>query len=175
MSRSGYTDDCDDPLSLGRWRAQVNSAIRGKRGQQFLRDLIAALDALPEKELIAGDLVDDEGCVCALGALGSARNIDLESMDTYDYDALGAAFNIAYQLAQEVMYENDEHVSDTKYMETEICGPVRPYWPEYGKHLVSYCAPDENAAKKRWQHVRDWAVRNIAINKTEAANKQNRP
>lgn len=52
MSRSGYTDDDDDPLATGRWRAQVRSAIRGKRGQAFLRELIAALDAMPEKALI---------------------------------------------------------------------------------------------------------------------------
>ena len=41
MSRSGYCDDYgdDDPLALGRYRAQVNSAIRGKRGQALLRRL----------------------------------------------------------------------------------------------------------------------------------------
>lgn len=69
MSRAGYSDDLD-PLDLGRWRAQVLSALRGKRGQAFLRDLIAALDAMPEKRLVSGDLQDETGCVCALGALG---------------------------------------------------------------------------------------------------------
>lgn len=46
MSRSGYSDDCDDPLQEGRWRAAVNSAIRGKRGQAFLREALAALVAV---------------------------------------------------------------------------------------------------------------------------------
>ena len=52
MSRAGYNDDIEDPLELGRWRAQVASATRGKRGQRLLRDLLAALDAMPEKRLV---------------------------------------------------------------------------------------------------------------------------
>lgn len=105
MSRSGYTDDCEN---LAMWRGQVASAIRGKRGQTMLRDLVQALDAMPVKALIAGDLVTDDGCVCALGALGQKRGVNLDSLDTYDYDELGKTFDIAHQLAQEVMYENDE-------------------------------------------------------------------
>ena len=53
MSRSGYIDDLDDPLELGRWRGRVASAVRGKRGQRLLRDLLDALDAMPEKRLVA--------------------------------------------------------------------------------------------------------------------------
>ena len=56
MSRAGYYEDDDDPLALGRWRAQVMSATRGRRGQQFLRDLLASLDAMPEKRLITDEL-----------------------------------------------------------------------------------------------------------------------
>jgi hypothetical protein len=67
MSRSGYSDDFDfDNLALGRWRAQVASAIRGARGQAFLCELVVALDALPEKKLIAHDL-ESNGNVCAIG------------------------------------------------------------------------------------------------------------
>jgi len=47
MSRSGYSDDCDDQWSLICWRGAVKSAIRGKRGQAFLKEMLAALDALP--------------------------------------------------------------------------------------------------------------------------------
>lgn len=42
MSRSGYTDDCDDQWALIRWRGAVNSAIKGKRGQQALRGRLDA-------------------------------------------------------------------------------------------------------------------------------------
>jgi hypothetical protein len=107
MSRSNYSDD-GDPLDLGRWRAIIASATRGKRGQAFFREALAALDAMPDKKLVKGDLQDDAGCVCTLGAVAAHRGVDLETLDTYDYDELGKTFNIAHQLAQEVMYENDE-------------------------------------------------------------------
>lgn len=105
MSRSGYSYDNEN---VALWRGQVASAIRGKRGQAMLRDLIEALDAMPVKALIEGDLVNDSGSVCALGALGQKRGVDLDGLDTYDYAALGRTFDIAHQLAQEVMFENDE-------------------------------------------------------------------
>ena len=107
MSRSGYTDGLDN-WKLIQWRGQVASAIRGRRGQEFLRDLIAALDALPDKMLIADELRDADGHVCAIGALGVARGIDLNQLDPEDYDAVAEAFNIAHQLAQEVAWLNDE-------------------------------------------------------------------
>lgn len=51
MSRHGYSDDChDDILSFGQWRGQVASAIRGKRGQAFLKELIAALGCNTHQE-----------------------------------------------------------------------------------------------------------------------------
>lgn len=108
MSRAGYSDDMSDPLELGRWRAQVASAIRGARGQKFFADLIAALDALPAPRLVKNELEAAEGEVCALGALGKARGVNLGELDTEDYEQLGSTFNIAHQLAQETMYVNDE-------------------------------------------------------------------
>lgn len=55
MSRSGYSDDLDS-WSMIRWRGAVTSATRGARGQAFFREMLAALDAMPEKKLIADDL-----------------------------------------------------------------------------------------------------------------------
>lgn len=126
MSRSGYTDDCEN---LNLWRGTVARATRGRRGQQFFRDLIAALDALPAKRLIAGELETQEGDVCALGSLAKRKGVELLPLDTEDYPKLGEAFNIAAPLAQEVMYENDEG------------GPWSGETPE-----------------QRWARVRAWAV-----------------
>lgn len=108
MSRSGYNDDCDDNWSVIRWRGAVNAASTGKRGQQFFRDLLAALDALPEKVLIAEEL-ESHGCYCALGALGKARDIPMEKLDPEDSAGVSGAFNIAEALAREVVYMNDEY------------------------------------------------------------------
>lgn len=65
MSRSGYTEDCDG-WQLIMWRGAVASALRGKRGQAFLKEMLAAFDALPEKKLTQNTLEKD-GAVCALG------------------------------------------------------------------------------------------------------------
>lgn len=111
MSRSGYSDGfCnDDPLMYGRWRAQVASSTRGKRGQKLLRDLVQALDEMPVKELITHELKRADGSYCTLGVLGEKRGLDLESLDPEDYDCVGKAFDIASPLAQEIVYMNDEY------------------------------------------------------------------
>lgn len=59
MSRSGYVDDMCDQWAMICYRGAVSSAIRGRRGQAFLREMLAALDAMPEKRLISGALVFD--------------------------------------------------------------------------------------------------------------------
>jgi hypothetical protein len=105
MSRSGYSDDCDG-WALIRWRGAVASAIRGKRGQAFLHEMLAALDALPYRELIAGNLEMPDGSVCAIGAVGKCRGVDVSEIDPEDRDAVAAVFGIP--LAAEIMYENDE-------------------------------------------------------------------
>lgn len=63
---------------------------------------------MPDKRLVKGDLETTEGSVCALGCLGKARGADIGNVDTYDWDALGDLFDIAPQLAQEVMFINDD-------------------------------------------------------------------
>ena len=141
MSRSGYSDSCDG-WELIMYRGAVASAIRGKRGQQFLRDLIAALDAMPVKRLIDGKL-EQAGEVCALGSVGRMRGLSMEAIDensnengydyTYDGDALGKMFGIAPALARETMFQND---NDFEYS-TET--------PEH-----------------RWERVRRWAIENLA-------------
>lgn len=105
MSRSGYSDWVDNPQL---WRGAVDSAIRGKRGQRFFRDLVTALDALPEKVLVANELTTGDGLRCALGALARFKGATLEPDDTYDYGKLAQTFDIAGALAQETMYQNDE-------------------------------------------------------------------
>ena len=109
MSRSGYTDDYDDgdyPIAL--YRNAVNRAITGKRGQAFLREMTAALDAMPVKELVADVIVKDSQHVCAIGSVALARGMNVEALDEYDGDDVGKAFGIARSLACEIAYENDE-------------------------------------------------------------------
>ena len=144
MSRHGYTDDFWDENANRAYlyRGAVESALRGRRGQAFLRELLAALDALPEPRLISNLLIED-GAVCALGAVGKARGIDMMPFapqhDAHcDYDdlddmgeAMAALFGIAPAMAREIMFENDEG----------ICG--------------------DETAEKRFARIRRWVVRQI--------------
>lgn len=108
MSRSGYTDDIDDNWSHIMYRGSVAAAVRGKRGQKFFRDLLAALDGLPEKRLIPNELETKDGCFCALGALGKSRGYDLSTIDPEDIERCALTFDIAESLAREVVFVNDE-------------------------------------------------------------------
>lgn len=110
MSRSGYSDDYDDNWQFIRWQGAVKSAIRGRRGQAFLKEMLAAMDALPEKVLIRDELEDDvySGRVCALGAVGKARGLNMEKLDPHDTETVAGAFAIPGALASEVVYMNDE-------------------------------------------------------------------
>lgn len=110
MSRSGYTEDYgdDNPWALIRWRGAVASSIRGKRGQAFLREMLEALDALPEKRLVAHELINPVGEVCALGSVGAARGVAMEALDPEDYSTLAGVFGVAEPLIQEIEYMNDE-------------------------------------------------------------------
>ena len=128
MSRSGYSDDLDG-AELNRWRNAVEAAIAGKRGQAMLRDMLEALDAMPVKELIQGELVDDDGRFCALGALGAKRGIDMTSFDGYDSDDLGRAFKIARELAAEVAFQNDECGPSTWFYEDNVRKTREPERP----------------------------------------------
>jgi hypothetical protein len=106
VSRSGYSDCCEG-WELIRWRGAVASAIRGKRGQAFLRELLAAMDALPEKKLIANAFTAD-GAFCALGTVAHARGMDCERFDPDAPEEVAMLLDIPHALASEIMYENDE-------------------------------------------------------------------
>ncbi len=107
MSRSGYGDDCET-WDLIRWRGAVASALRGSRGQAFLKEMLAAFDALPERKLIQNNLVETDGAVCALGAVAKARAMNVSDIDPEDHETVAGEFDVAHAMACEIMFENDE-------------------------------------------------------------------
>lgn len=131
MSRSGYSDDLD-PRALNIWRGAVESAIRGARGQAPLREMLTVLDAMPEKRLIADELIKADGEVCALGAVARHRKLDVSGVEATDRDAVAELFNIAPALAAEIVFENDG----------DFC------WPK--------CTPE-----KRFEYMHAWVSRRI--------------
>lgn len=108
MSRSGYSDDFDgENWSLICWRGAVASAIKGKRGQSFLNEMLAAMDAMPDKRLVAWEL-EKGGEVCAIGSVGKARGVDMSKLDPEDRESVAGAFGISPALAAEIVWTNDE-------------------------------------------------------------------
>ena len=111
MSRSGLSEyeaaSQEEQWAFIRFRGAVNSAIKGKRGQAFLRELLAAMDAMPEKKLIAHDL-EAGGQFCALGVVGHARGIDMAKINADEPDEVAQAFGIAEAMCQEIAYMNDD-------------------------------------------------------------------
>ena len=135
MSRSGYTDDID-AKRYGIYRGRVASAIRGKRGQRLLRCLADAMDAMPRKELIAGEFVAQDGESCALGSLALYAGIpDADDIDSEDHEFLSKLFDVPRCLIREIENENDECV-------------IRP--------------PD---VMERWKRMRDWVSSKITDRK----------
>lgn len=109
MSRSGYVDEIEDQWQMIRWRGAVASAIRGKRGQAFLKELIDSLNSLPQKRLIKEELQTQDGEVCALGAVGRSRHLDMSTTPVEDNaEGVGNLFGIPHSLAVEIQYLNDE-------------------------------------------------------------------
>lgn len=106
MSRSGYSDDCDN---LNLYRGNVERVLKSKRGQAFLRELAAQMDAMSEKVLIAGELIDHSGACCTIGVVCKARNLDVAKIEYNDPDSVANAVGINHIMAAEIAYQNDEY------------------------------------------------------------------
>ena len=135
MSRSGYSDDLE-PWALICWRGAVKSAIKGRKGQLFLKELLNALDALPSKRLAANSF-ERSGEFCTLGALGSRRGLDMAPLrDAFEFEPrdVGDLFGIPRALAAEIMFENDQ----------DFC-----YWKN-------------ETPEDRWSRMRNWVESQIA-------------
>lgn len=133
MSRSGYSEDCDGG-ALNLWRGAVERSIQGKRGQAFLREALAALDAMPDKKLTTDTLHEPAtGEFCVLGVVGAARDLDLASLKYAEREGVAKAFGIAPALAAEIMYTNDEDWHQT------------------------------STPERRWSYMRNWIASNIRV------------
>ena len=73
-----------------------------------MRELRDTLEAMPEKRLIADDLQAPSGAVCAIGAVGKARGVDMSNLDPENWNAVAGTFGISPTLAREIAYTNDD-------------------------------------------------------------------
>jgi predicted outer membrane lipoprotein len=124
----------------------------------MLCEMLQALGALPELSLAADSLVTADGEYCALGALGRARAMDLESIDPDDRESVAKAFGVAEALVAEIMDLNDRGSFDERiYFNFDVCGPMR----RWESHRQLRWATDPKAGRIRWSRVRAWVASHI--------------
>lgn len=154
MSRSGYVDDCEQTWDWIRWRGAVASAIRGKKGQAFIKELLEALEAMPEKRLIEGEWIDAQGEVCAVGCVLKARGIEINAdTDVDDYEYIARKLGINEKIVQEIEHENDN---------------VRVFY--VGPHVGHQCdalTHWDKSPETRWQIIHQWCLNHLEKEKTQ--------
>ena len=164
-NRSNYNDGGDlDNWDLIRWRGAVASAIRGKRGQKLLRELLEALDSMPEKRLAADTLTRADGDHCTLGVVLARRGVDTEPLQAqlgeHDFefgyddpdavetfcDSIAGELGVAPALVREIMFLNDS--VDCVYAQL-------PTSRHYG--------PRDDPARVRWRYMRNWVAVHLQV------------
>lgn len=130
MSRYDY-ESGDYPAHW--WQIDLERALTSGRGQRLLREVLAALIAMPRWELIEAEIVevttddDDQvvdGAVCAVGAyaaycirqggwtwteaLSQLAEDGWRGGDSYDTQRLGQKYGLARTVAYELGWLNDE-------------------------------------------------------------------
>jgi hypothetical protein len=152
MSRAGYSDDLDNGR-LNVWRGAVKSAIRGKRGQAFLQELAASMDAMPDKRLISNVGAAD-GCMCTLAVVAQARGLDMDKlnclMEDDETEAIAKMLGIADAMGREIMFENDEGRGDSYFLAGGWNSPP---------------PPAKVIEEKRWIAMRQWVAENLTESK----------
>jgi len=138
--------DGDEYQLYGLQQANTSRQLRGKKGQVFLRELLAALEALPEKKLIEG-AVARGGHVCSLGAVALKRRVDagedrdkvlaeLAAVDVDPYegepiwDWATRVLAVPSLIAWDIPQENDDDgytgkYVDGKYVRQEVTPEMR--------------------------------------------------
>lgn len=157
MSRIGYTDEEDYPGQFGLWQGNCQRSLKGKQGQVILRELEAALLALPSKRLIAKSLVDQHGEVCAIGALANWRGEITDEMigqGEYDMEAVGERLGMPRLVAWKVVEVNDIQLVGNDLVFCE--GPYR--WPSEQPHAYVEITPEQ-----RYERMLAWVQSNLKV------------
>lgn len=131
MNRPDYTEYYEQWDLVCNSLLAFKSAIRSECGQAFLKEMLEALDTLTELKLIANELEVD-GNVCAIGAVGKTRGMDMTKIDLGNNETIADRFGIPDALVREIAYMNDE-----------------------------YCDWETETPEERFVRMRAWIVSNI--------------
>lgn len=161
--RISYTDEEDVPGQFALWQANCRRSLQGKKGQAALRELEAALLALPEKRLIANNLQDPKGEVCALGALAKFKGRDIppvaenewgEIDEDEEMEEYGVSLGMPRLVAWKVVCKNDVEI-DGDYV--TVPGPYR--WFQEEQKLRAYVPVTPEI---RYEKMLGWVQRQLS-------------
>ena len=134
MNRSGYVQQTEaNRKDYKEWRGRIKTLLCYSSVQALLGKLAQALDDMPVKELIAGELISGSGQVCAIGALCQSQGIthtQVKDIKLDDVHEIAALIQAPYEIVAEI-----EAINDEKF--------ARDPSPAY-----------------RWRRVRDWVEKN---------------
>lgn len=159
MSRIDYVD-CDDNADFLRacaFEANTERHLKGEKGQKALRELEAALLALPEKKLLYSEFVvreegkDEEGAVCALGAVALKRRMD---------KGMTRAQALKEIKEKGPLHDGDHPWTGIKKTAEFMDLKVNFVWEVVEKNdeeCSRNCKPED-----RYQHVLEWVQKRIA-------------
>lgn len=153
--RIGYSDEEDYPGQFGLWQGNCQRSLKGRAGQAALRELEAALLALPDKRLIAEELMDDNGAVCGIGAVAKFRGVITEEMRAqgeHDMEGVGVDLGMPRLVAWKIVEMNDLQFSGTNLLFAE--GPYR--WPAEQPYAYIEVTPEQ-----RYERMLKWVREQI--------------
>ncbi len=183
MSRINYCDDEDQPGQFALWNANVYRSVRGKAGLASLRELEAALLALPRKRLVR-HVVACDGDVCAVGAvllmrkaksLGSieAAQVALEKemgaaedQAYIETDAIGVDLGMPRLVAWKLVALNDIEIDYwCAYAEGPDERERQPY-PHYAPHMGVWTR-FEYTPEERYEKLLAWVREQLIAKQRE--------
>ena len=117
--RVGYSEDEDSVGRFNLWQANCRRSRQGKKGQVALRELEAALLAMPDKRIQKDVFVELSGEACAIGALmmhklvsaGVPREqaiVECAALEPLDTEEHGVRIGLPRLVAWSVAVENDD-------------------------------------------------------------------
>lgn len=151
--RIGYSEDEDYPGQHSLFHANCARALLGKKGQVALRELEAALVALPSKRLVAHKLVE-QGDVCAIGALALHKGATEEHLETLDdeyMEGVGEEYGLPHLVAWKVVEKNDIDLESYS-----VLAPGPNQYGFYHGYQPGYRLTIKVTPEKRYEYMLTW-------------------
>jgi hypothetical protein len=136
------------------WEANLERHFSGKAGQAKLRELRDALVALPEKRLIETRLADEQGNVCALGALVVHHRVEAGE------DRGAVLAEIAQRIHDDDGYVDTWEAEEGTRKEALRCG-VKPPLIYTVAYENDFGPSSKETPEKRYNRMLSWVERRI--------------